>query len=96
MKHGTDAIECDAHSRSAAFRYFGSVVQKHRFNVRPGDVDAFFEDGCQHALVFTHQLMISKNDIGMGGGDKITMRKGPDRQVSTYSKTHKIACQYLS
>jgi hypothetical protein len=65
MKHGTDAIECDARSRSAAFRYFGSVVQKHRFNVRPGDVDAFFEDGRQHALVFAHQLMISKNDIGM-------------------------------
>ena len=54
MEHGTDAIECDAHARSAAFRYFGSVVQKHRFNVRPGDVGASFENGCQHTLVLAH------------------------------------------
>jgi hypothetical protein len=38
-------------------------VQKHRFNVRPGDVGAFFEDGCQHALVLAHQTMISRIDI---------------------------------
>ena len=71
MKHGTDAIECDAHARSATFRYFGSVVQKHRFNVRPGDVGPFFEDCCQHAPVFAHQNMISLNDI--------IIRKGPVR-----------------
>ena len=63
MEHGTDAIERDADARSAAFREFSSVVQKHRFNVSPGDVGAFFEDRCQHALVFTHSMMISKNDI---------------------------------
>ena len=63
MEYGTDAIERDAHARSAAFRNFGSVVQEHHFNVRPGDVGAFFEDGCQHALVFAHATMISKNDI---------------------------------
>ena len=66
MEHGTDAIECDAHSRSAAFRNFGSVVQEHRFNVRPGDVGSFFEDGCQHALVLAHKIMISKSDISWG------------------------------
>ena len=63
MEHGTDAIECDAHARSAAFRDFGAVVQKHRFDVRPGDVGALFEDCSQHALVFAHQNMISQNDI---------------------------------
>ena len=63
MEHGTDAIECDAHARSAAFRNFGSVVREHRFNVRPGDVGAFFEDGCQHALVLAHKIMISNSDI---------------------------------
>ena len=63
MEHGADAIERDADARSTAFRNFGSVVQKHRFNVRPGDVGAFFEDGCQHALVLAHQTMISRIDI---------------------------------
>jgi hypothetical protein len=38
-------------------------VQKHRFNVRPGDVGPFFENGCQHALVLAHQSMISVIDI---------------------------------
>ena len=63
MEYGSDAIERNAHARSAAFRNFGSVVQEHRFNIRPGDVGAFFEDCYQHALVFTHSIMISKNDI---------------------------------
>ena len=63
MEHGADAIERDADARSTAFRNFGSVVQKHRFNVRPGDVGASFENGCQHTLVLAHQTMISKNDI---------------------------------
>lgn len=67
MEHGTYAIECDAHARSAAFRDFGSVVQEHRFNVRPSDVGAFFENCCQHALVFAHKIMISNFDINWGG-----------------------------
>src|ERR1035441_5637689 len=67
MEHGTDAIECDSHARSAAFGYFGSVVQEHRFNVRPSDVGASFEDGGQHALVFAHENMISINDINWEG-----------------------------
>ena len=66
MEHGTDAIECDAHARSAAFRNFGSVVREHGFNVRPSDVSAFFEDCCHHALVFAHKSMISKSDISWG------------------------------
>ena len=66
MEHGTDAIECDANARSAAFRNFGSVVREHRFNVRPGDVGSFFEDCRQHALVFAHESMISKFDINWG------------------------------
>jgi hypothetical protein len=41
-------------------------VQKHRFDVRPGDVGALFEDCSQHALVFAHQNMISQNDISWG------------------------------
>jgi hypothetical protein len=34
-------------------------VQEHRFNIRPCDAGAFFEDRCQYTLVFTHQGMIS-------------------------------------
>jgi hypothetical protein len=67
MEHGTDAIERYADARSVAFRNFGSVVQKHRFNVRPCDVGAFFEYGCQYALVFAHQTMISVVDITSEG-----------------------------
>jgi hypothetical protein len=63
MEHGTDAIECDTYARSAAFGNLGSIVQKHGFDVRPGDVGAPFEDRCQHALVFAHENMISKSDI---------------------------------
>ena len=63
MEYGTDAIDCDSHARSAPFGYFGSIVQEHRFNVRPGDVGAFFEDRCQHALVFAHEDMVSEIDI---------------------------------
>ena len=54
MEYGTYAIECDAHTGSAAFRDFCSVVQEHRFNFLPSDVGAFFEDCSQHTLVFAH------------------------------------------
>jgi addiction module HigA family antidote len=63
MEHGADAIERNSHARSTPFRNLGAVVQEHRFNVRPRDVGAFFEDGCQHALVFAHLIMISAIDI---------------------------------
>jgi hypothetical protein len=63
MEHGADAIERYADARSVAFRNFGSVVQEHRFNVRPGDVGPFFENGCQHTPVLAHQSMISVIDI---------------------------------
>ena len=63
MKHGANAIECDSHARSTTFRYFGAVMQKHCFNVRPRDVGAPFKDRSQHALVFAHKEMISLIDI---------------------------------
>src|ERR1035437_5559776 len=40
MEYGPDAIERDSHARATTFRDFRTVVQQHRFNIRPGDVDA--------------------------------------------------------
>src|ERR1017187_7196496 len=90
MEHGTDAIECDSHARSAAFGYFGSVMQEHRFNVRPSDVGASFEGGGQHALVFAHENMISINDIDGKGWVQLSVSRRREPSVLVWRRTGRV------
>jgi hypothetical protein len=67
MENCPDAVERDAHARSAALRDFRPVEQQHCLDIRPGNVGALLEDRFQHALVLIRFIIVSKTDIDETG-----------------------------
>ncbi len=59
MEHGTDSVQRNPNTRTAAFAYLGSQVLQSRFDVRPCNIGFLFEDRREYAFVLTHDF----NDI---------------------------------